>query len=141
MNSDGPGTPEMVGFTDGDLVDAWPAWSPDGSKIAFLRDRGNGTGLGTDPGSWQVAVVDLETKAVTATGPLIDQGQASLAWAPDGTHLLVVQHSSSQAIWLLDPNGGPERSLPWSPEAPGLWLSYGLRNGLDPGTYQRLAGP
>jgi Tol biopolymer transport system component len=140
MNSDGSGSPAMVGYTPGDVADAWPAWSPDGTKIAFMRDR-TPTTLGTDQGQWHCAVVDLESGVVTETGPLIADGQASLAWAPDGSHLIVVQHSSSQSVWLLDPNGGPERVMPWSPEAPGLWTDNALRNGLDPGSYQRLVSP
>jgi hypothetical protein len=139
-NSDASGTPEMVGFTPGDIVDAWPTWSPDGTKIAFMRDRHQST-VATDEGQWHCAVVDLRTGVVTETGPLIDQGQASLAWAPDGSHLIVVQHSLSQTVWLLNPNGGPEQTLDWSPEAPGLWVDNALRNGLDNGSYQRLARP
>src|SRR6266567_9525966 len=36
MNADGSG---LVNLTDSLAYDDWPAWSPDGSKIAFQADR------------------------------------------------------------------------------------------------------
>jgi len=140
-SSDGSSAPKMVGFTTDDLADAWPVFSPDGTKLAFLRDRGPRSRLGTEAGSWRCAVLDIASGTVIGTGPSIDGGQASLSWSPDGTQLLVFHHSLPQVVWIVDPAGGPSKLMPWSPEEPGLWQNYPLRNGLDPGSYQRLAGP
>jgi dipeptidyl aminopeptidase/acylaminoacyl peptidase len=69
-------------FTHGP-VDARPRWSPDGSRLAFLRASG-------EPGKpAQVAVMDAaggEAWVVTS----FDLGAAEVEWSPDGSKLAVV---------------------------------------------------
>ncbi|MEW5981718.1 MAG: S9 family peptidase [Acidobacteriota bacterium] len=64
-------------LTRGDWRDSSPAWSPDGTKIAFLSDR---------DGTTQIHVVFL------ATGELaqlthVQQTPGGLAWSPDGKRI------------------------------------------------------
>jgi eukaryotic-like serine/threonine-protein kinase len=78
--------------------DGWqPAISPDGVRIAFLRDRGDDRTLEVMP---------------VAGGGSTTLGRASptarLQWLADG-RLLVIEEDGKRARWV-DPGGGPSRS-------------------------------
>lgn len=82
---------------------AWdPAWSPDGTEMAFIRyDQVNGTTL-----SWAV-IMDLTTRAErTVTDSSF--GGRHPTWSPDGTTLLFLEadpldpHPAAWAIMRLD---------------------------------------
>jgi TolB protein len=96
----------------------YPAWSPDGTRLAFHRQRGiwtmnvNGTGLRQ------------------LTHGLLDAGPA---WSPDGRTIAFARYSGSGAIWLIDADGSSERQLTrprgegdiqpdWSPD--GDWIAF-----------------
>lgn len=44
MNANGSGVEQL---TDNEYYDGFPAWSTDGGRIAFVSDRDNDYGLGT----------------------------------------------------------------------------------------------
>ena len=48
MNADGSGQTQL---TDNDAFDAYPAWSPDGTKIAFDSER---------DGNWEIYVMNAD---------------------------------------------------------------------------------
>ena len=83
-----PGSGDAAGagalrLTDDPAMDWAPAWSPDGTQIAFVSDRG---------GSHQVYVMradGAELRPVTG----LSQGAESPAWSPDGFWLAVVTYS------------------------------------------------
>jgi dipeptidyl aminopeptidase/acylaminoacyl peptidase len=54
-------------------------WSPDGKKVAFLADRGNGSQI------WLISPWGGEARALTA----VEDGVAGFEWAPDGTRMAV----------------------------------------------------
>jgi WD40-like Beta Propeller Repeat len=83
-------------------VGSAPAWSPDGSKIALIRSGDEGDEI------WTVALdgIDETLIATRVAGSL----QPDLAWAPDGTTLLV---SDGDWIYRVDatPAGDPRENF------------------------------
>lgn len=76
-------------------TDRDPAWSPDGSKLAFTSER-DGAGL------------DIYTRASDATVVRLTQnfGAYRPAWSPDGARIAFVsQRSGSAEIYVMDADG------------------------------------
>jgi dipeptidyl aminopeptidase/acylaminoacyl peptidase len=77
-----------------------PAWSPDGSRIAFQRD--DGIYLSTAPGS---------ERRVVAAG-----GSGAPAWSPDGEQLA---YTAANRVWVVSADGSsPPRALAGPVEGP-----------------------
>jgi len=68
------------------LVRVWgangaPRWSPDGSKIAFVSDRGDHSFIG---------VYDVKARTVTYMAPGVDR-DTSPTWSPDGRRIAFIR--------------------------------------------------
>lgn len=102
VRADGTG---LVQITDDDKVDSAPAWSPDGTRLAFESTRG-----GADH---EIYVVDLETGAVTqlTDNAVHDEGPA---WSPDGRFIAFTRAADAVAagdIWVMASDGSGQRAL------------------------------
>jgi Tol biopolymer transport system component/DNA-binding winged helix-turn-helix (wHTH) protein len=107
-----------------------PAFSPDGSEVAFGWDgETNGAGY------------DLYVKVIGSENPLRitrhPSAKLSIAWSPDGRVIAIsrVSRTEDSGIFLIPPTGGPERKiysrsstywygneLSWSPD--GKYLAF-----------------
>jgi Tol biopolymer transport system component/DNA-binding winged helix-turn-helix (wHTH) protein len=116
-----------VPFTDYPGFEFCPAFSPDGSQIAFAWSGDPATGAKGD---------DLYVKVIHSESllRLTQHSSASIcaAWSPDGTQLAFYRFSGDDTgIYLVPALGGPERKLrsaqggfgiSWS--ADGKWIAY-----------------
>ncbi len=104
-----------------------PAWSPDGTQIAFMSDQGGEYRLHLAPqdGRGQHRVIQLDGAGFWS----------NLAWSPDGKK--IAYRDNSQTIYVLDVASGKSRkvasnriytpittviSYNWSPDS--RWLAY-----------------
>ena len=109
-------------LTSNALFDSAPAWSPDGSRIAFERgDPGADVRSNASYGSmelWTMSSDGGDERQIT-TNAVHDEGPA---WAPDGSGALVFTRDdgSNSDLWILDSGGGERRvtDLPSLEESP-----------------------
>ncbi|MFL5675516.1 MAG: TolB family protein [Chloroflexota bacterium] len=141
LDSDGGNPHPITNPVDGS-VDGDAAWSPDGTRIAFVR-------YDLDRSVWRYAIVRLTDLNVTMTGPDIVDGKDAdewspgapiITWAPDSSRLFALERAGPRDAYLLDPDGGQYETLPWAVQTPQSWGIQGL-NSLDLGSWQRKAGP
>ena len=95
-------------LTDGTVSDLEPAWSPDGTRIAFVSERHRDHDLAFRPA---IHVVDVATRAVHAVtaGPRSMFGTP--AWLPDGQTIAALgtklegRGGSRNDVWLFPADG------------------------------------
>ena len=110
-------------LTDGDWDDSDPAWSSDGSRIAFASSRAED--------HWRLPCPDIYTLAITdgKSGELKCLTNGSLAcsnpsWSPDGSKIIFVYDYSNYAtkstIEIINSDGSDQHTI-----FSGLWASDG----------------
>jgi len=109
-------------------ADRFPAWSPDGSQVAWFSDRS---------GEYQLMIGPQDGQEKPRAIDLPPSFYYRPQWSPDGSHLLFTD--ADRTLWLLEVESGelrkvdddlyahPERSLDprWSPD--GDWIAYSKR--------------
>ena len=107
------GTAEQV--TDGPYEDESPAWSPDGTKIAFVSDRSSNRDVRFGGGA--VHVVDVGTREVSRLTS--ETGRAAHpSWSPGGRWIAYVGSDqpdeagpSHARLWIVNVDGKGARCL------------------------------
>jgi Tol biopolymer transport system component/DNA-binding winged helix-turn-helix (wHTH) protein len=119
-----------VPFTALPGLAANPAFSPDGSRIAFAWSPGVGTD-GLSQSDLYVKAVGSETRLRLTEHP---SSFLSPAWSPDGTQIAFYRRAGAESgIYLVPALGGPEQKLrstqdlggatiTWSPD--GKWIAF-----------------
>jgi TolB protein len=82
-----------------------PAWSPDGSHIAFAWTKG------FEPGNYNIFVMDVvtrETVQLTAN----EGRNENPSWAPDGAHIVFASKRAGRSqIWVMNADGTGKHPL------------------------------
>jgi TolB protein len=99
MNRDGTGP---VNLTNSPSFDGYPAWSPDGSKIAFASNR-----AGQTRGNFHIYIMNADGSdlvRVLENGPAVEDARPQ--WSPDGSRILFnrqyVADESSIDIMIIE---------------------------------------
>jgi Tol biopolymer transport system component len=106
VNSDGSG---LLRLTDDPNTDQYPAWSPDGTTIAY-----DNAGAREDPTDPQFST-SAEIFTVPADGGPVTRlthnhgSDAAPSYSPDGGTIV---DESSRGLSMMDPNGGHYRGFP-----------------------------
>jgi dipeptidyl aminopeptidase/acylaminoacyl peptidase len=124
MNPDGSG---QVNLTDDDSFNLTPAWSPDGTKIAFASDRSGNT---------EVYVMNANGTGVVnlSQNPADDR---SPTWSPDGSEIaFTTTRDGNDEIYVMESiTGSGQTNLTnyfvhdsepdWSPDGTKIAFSFG----------------
>ena len=107
MNADGSGLREIA---DDPALDCGPAWSPDGSKIAFVSSRDAPVGAN----SYDIYVTNADGTGEPIRITNQPGNESDLNWSPDGSKLLYVSTADTPAfpnpggdaeIYVMNPDG------------------------------------
>jgi len=132
----------VVPFTSYPGLETAPAFSPDGSRIAFSWDSGTGNRTGRPQYDLYVKAIGSETALRLTNHP---SDWISSTWSPDGTQIAFHRLATDDnGIYVVPALGGPERKLiatrtpynlaaplSWSPD--GKWLAYNNTENGRPG--------
>ena len=126
MNSDGTDT---IRLTRHPAIDAYPTWSPDGTKIAFASTRRNGS-------THEIYVMNADGKRpirLTTNNQPVPAYDKSPSWSPDGAKIAFASNREGNSeIYVMDANGknvvrltrtiAREATPAWSPD--GAKIAY-----------------
>ena len=110
------GSQHTIFSGSGDEI-AGPAYSPDGTKIAYLRGDPNAVGTGTIDSIWVLDTRTGHTSRLTSCAGC--GGSNSISWSPDGTRLVFSEadQRGSLQLHLIDADGTNDVQLTQFPAA------------------------
>ena len=86
-----------------------PAWSPDGTKIAYVH---GGPKKLIEYGVRSLAIVPAVGGPARVLTPSLDRNVTAPAWSPDGTQIrFLVEDDRADYLASIDPNGGGRKTL------------------------------
>jgi TolB protein len=105
MNADGTGERQVTRFAAEEGSPQWPAWSPDGSKLAIQSGKYNRNAPAENTA--HIWVIDVKTGATTKlnahTTPYLDE---TPSWFPDGNRIAFQSNRSGRMeIWIMNADG------------------------------------
>jgi len=105
VNADGSGFAKL---TNNPEIDIYPSWSPDGRKIAFMRDDASVTNRGSHEDIYVMNADGTGQKRLTDTDT-----DSYPAWSPDGSKIAFRsgRAGGSHDIFIMDADGGNVRRL------------------------------
>ena len=103
-STDGTSPPRP--FTAGEHKDANPAWSPDGSLLAFTAERGEG-----EKKKATVHVAPVHTGGEIVTLARLPEGAAGLRWSPDGRQIAFTTRTRAERYADEDEKKQPPRRI------------------------------
>ncbi|TAL07514.1 MAG: hypothetical protein EPO00_09200 [Chloroflexota bacterium] len=117
VNADGTGDQALPGPADPKVMEAWPAFSPDGRTILVHR----WTWKSNNGGEGWVAVLPADGSGPARDiGPRIPGGEDTgliKTWSPDGTRVLMRSDNTREAF-SIDPMTGAYERLDWTSDLP-----------------------
>lgn len=145
MAPDGSGVIDLIEGYDRSVVVAgyWPAWSPDGTRIAFsgYDHEGSFSGGGANYDVYVMNVDGSDLRNLTKSPDDVARGasQGLPVWSPDGTMLafdgddgktegLYVIHADGTGFFLRIADGG---APDWSPDGTSIVFTIGVSHGSD----------
>ena len=96
---EGETQPQRVAKIRGNAGDI--TWSPDGSELAFVSNRGDHAFIG---------VLDLKGDRITYLDPSVGN-DSSPAWSPDGSHIAFIRTPNERVVHMFSPR---REALPFS---------------------------
>lgn len=97
----------------------FPIWSPNGDGLAFMAEitpsPPDASSMDEYEFGFNACIVDIDNRGTSIPSPIVPNTQSGYidpSWSPDGSHLLVVGGSATDAdIWLISRNGQTMQQL------------------------------
>jgi hypothetical protein len=99
-------------LTNDSFADLQPAWSPDGRELAFVTERFGGDLESLSVGTYRLAIIDLQTKAVRPVPGFSAGKQTNPQWSRDGKRVLFISDRNGVSnVYSFSLQDGTTRQL------------------------------